>query len=67
MLQDLSSDFTVMSPLMKNAIDLKRVEASPLIAVQIAPDEDQEFSIHLAVKPFGDNPPYQSPGKAWRL
>jgi hypothetical protein len=67
MLQDLSSDFTVMSPLMKNATDLKRVEASPLIAVQIAPDEDQEFSIHLAVKPFGDNPPYQKPGKGMEI
>ena len=67
MLQELSSDFTVMSPLMKNATDLKRVEASPLIAVQIAPDEDQEFSIHLAVKPFGDNPPYQKPGKGMEI
>lgn len=67
MLQELSSDFTVMSPLMKNATDLKRVEASPLIAVQIAPDEDQKFSIHLAVKPFGDNPPYQKPGKGMEI
>lgn len=67
MLKELSSDFTVMSPLMKNATDIKRVEASPLIAVQIAPDEDQMFSIHLAVKPFGEKPPYQKPGKGLEI
>ena len=67
MLKELSSDFTVMSPLLKNATDIKRVEASPLIAVQIAPDEDQEFSIHLAVKPFGEKPPYQRPGKGMEI
>ena len=62
LLKTLSVDFTVMSPLLKNATDIKRVDANPLIAVQIAPYKDQLFSIHLAVKPFGDKPPYQKPG-----
>ena len=67
LLQSLSSEFTVMSPLLKNATDMKRVEASPKIAVQIAPDENQLFSISLAVKPFGDKPPYQKPGKGMEI
>ena len=67
LLQSLSSEFTVMSPLLKNATDMKRVEASPKIAVQISPDENQLFSISLAVKPFGDKPPYQKPGKGMEI
>ena len=67
LLQSLSSEFTVMSPLLKNATDLKRVEASPKIAVQISPDENQLFCISLAVKPFGDKPPYQKPGKGMEI
>ena len=67
LLQGLSSQFTVMSPLLKNATDLKRVEANSLIAVQIAPVEDQQFSISLAVKPFGNHPPYQRPGKGMEV
>jgi len=65
LLQNLSSSFTVMSPLLKNATDLKHVDASSLIAVQIAPvvanslsqagtQTGQFFSIALAVKPFGN-------------
>lgn len=65
LLQNLSSSFTVMSPLLKNATDLKHVEASSLIAVQIAPvaagnrnvadaSAGQLFSIALAVKPFAN-------------
>ncbi|MCR4603178.1 MAG: DEAD/DEAH box helicase [Prevotella sp.] len=65
LLQNLSSTFTIMSPLLKNATDLKHVEASSLIAVQIAPvvanslsqmgtQTGQFFSITLAVRPFGD-------------
>ena len=61
LLKTLSGDFTVMSPLLKNAADLKRVEASALIAVQIAPTDSQRFSVTLAVKPFGEHPPYQRP------
>jgi superfamily II DNA or RNA helicase len=78
LLQNLSSTFTVMSPLLKNASDLKHVEASPLIAVQIAPTTTssrlytepaarQFFSISLAVKPFGSHPPYQQPGKGMEV
>ena len=67
LLQSLSSEFTVMSPLLKNATDMKRVEASPKIAVQISPDENQLFCISLAVKPFGDKPPYQKPGKGMEI
>ena len=67
LLQSLSSEFTVMSPLLKNATDLKRVESSSLIAVQIAPAEGQQFSISLAVKPFGNKPPYQKPGKGMEI
>ncbi len=78
LLQNLSSTFTVMSPLLKNAADLKHVEASPLIAVQIAPmttvnrvyaetPARQFFSISLAVKPFGSHPPYQQPGKGMEI
>jgi superfamily II DNA or RNA helicase len=62
LLQNLSGSFTVMSPLLKNSTDLKRIDASSLIAVQIAPTQDQLFSISLAVKPFGSHPPYQQPG-----
>ena len=66
LLQNLSGSMTVMSPLLKNSTDLKRVEASSLIAVQIAPAASptrihsagdlpatQLFTISLAVKPFG--------------
>ena len=67
LLQRLSSDFMVMSPLLKNATDLKRVESCPKIAVQIAPDEDHLFSVTLAVKPFGDKPPYQKPAKGMEI
>ena len=78
LLQNLSSTFTVMSPLLKNASDLKHVEASSLIAVQIAPmsttnraDTEsparQFFSISLAVKPFGTHPPYQQPGRGMEI
>jgi len=63
LLKNLSGSFTVMSPLLKNADDLKRVEASALIAVQIAPTDEQQFSVTLAVKPFGSHPPYQKPAK----
>ena len=67
MLQSLSQNFTVMSPLLKNATELKRIEANALIAVQIAPVEDQMFNITLAVKPFGSCPPYQRPGKGMEI
>ena len=67
LLQQLSSDFMVMSPLLKNATELKRVESCPKIAVQIAPDEDHLFNVTLAVKPFGDKPPYQKPAKGMEI
>ena len=67
LLQRLSGEMTVMSPLLKNATELKRIEANALIAVQIAPMEDQMFSISLAVKPFGTCPPYQRPGKGMEI
>jgi len=78
LLQNMSSSFTVMSPLLKNATDLKRVDASPLIAVQIAPmaadsrimaeaSARQNFSISLSVKPFGTHPPYQQPGQGMEV
>ena len=82
LLQNMSGSFTVMSPLLKNATDLKRVDASPLIAVQIAPaassviqlPNDQttkhpipQYSIALAVKPFGTHPPYQQPGQGMEI
>ena len=78
LLQNLSSTFTVMSPLLKNATDLKHVEASSLIAVSIAPmatkslvytesTARQFFSVSLAVKPFGSHPPYQQPGKGMEI
>lgn len=63
LLQNLSSSFTVMSPLLKDSTDLKHIDAYSLIAVQIAPTQDQLFSISLAVKPFGSHPPYQQPGQ----
>ena len=67
LLQQLSKDFMVMSPLLKNSTTLKHVEASSLIAVQIAPMENLQFSISLAVKPFGSHPPYQQPGKGMEI
>lgn len=67
LLQNLSGSFTVMSPLLKDSTDLKHIEASSLIAVQIAPMPDQFFSISLAVKPFGTHPPYQQPGKGMEI
>ena len=63
LLKALSSDFTVMSPLLKHADSMKHVEASALIAVQIAPTDQQLFTVSLAVKPFGTHPPYQKPGQ----
>ena len=63
LLKSLSADFTVMSPLLKNAADLKRVDTSSIISVQIAPTDDQRFNVTLAVKPFGNHPPYQKPGQ----
>ena len=82
LLQNMSGSFTVMSPLLKNATDLKRVDASALIAVQIAPagSDSQHggggdlksppvplYSIALAVKPFGTHPPYQQPGQGMEI
>lgn len=80
LLQNLSGSFTVMSPLLKNATDLKRVDASALIAVQIAPSASSNsyltpdtqhpvplYSIALAVKPFGTHPPYQQPGQGMEI
>ena len=80
LLQNLSGTFTVMSPLLKNATDLKHVEASALIAVQIAPAAETArvlagsgrasiplYSVSLAVKPFGTHPPYQQPGKGMEI
>lgn len=80
LLQNMSGSFTVMSPLLKNASDLKHVEASSLIAVQIAPvassnlysalDSRRQipyYSVSLAVKPFGTQPPYQQPGKGMEI
>lgn len=63
LLQALSHGFTIMSPLLKNTTDIKRIPASPLIAVQITPSEGMHYAISLAVKPFGDHPPYQIPGR----
>ncbi len=63
LLQTLSGSMTVMSPLLKNASDMKRVESNAQIAVQIAPTDDQMFYVTLAVKPFGTCPPYQRPAK----
>ncbi len=63
-LEKLSGTFTVMSPLLKNSTTLKRVESSPLIAVQISPiNNTNDYSISLAVKPFGMCPPYQKPAR----
>lgn len=80
LLQNMSSSFTVMSPLLKNATDLKHVDASPLIAVQIAPSASSNryqtsdsqhpiplYNIALAVKPFGTRPPYQQPGQGMEI
>ena len=80
LLQNLSGQFTVMSPLLKNSTDLKRVEASSLIAVQIAPAAEHtryltpggrnpvpQYSVTLAVKPFGTHPPYQQPGQGMEM
>lgn len=80
LLQNLCSSFTVMSPLLKNSTDLKRIEASSLIAVQIAPAASTTrvyvgndlpttplFSISLAVKPFGSHPPYQQPAQGMEI
>lgn len=63
MLQDIGAHFTVMSELMKGGDDIRMVEADARIAVQIVPEDAYVFSLHLTVKPFGDNPPYQRPGK----
>lgn len=74
LLQNMSGSFTVMSPLLKNSTDLKRVDASALIAVQIAPTASFNtqhpvplYSISLAVKPFGTQPPYQQPGQGLEI
>lgn len=67
LLQNLSAEFTIMSPLLKDAADLKRVEANALIAVQISPEEDGLYNVTLAVKPFGTCPPYQRPGKGMEI
>lgn len=72
LLEAVSNNFTVMSPLLKNTVAIKHVDSSALIAVQIAPltskyyDDNgtplgNMYSISLAVKPFGTQPPYQKP------
>ena len=67
-LEKLSGSFTVMSPLLKNSTTLKRVDSSPLIAVQISPvNNSNDYSISLAVKPFGTCPPYQKPGRGMSI
>lgn len=52
MLEVLSRDFTVMSPLLKNAGQLKRVEACALIVVQVSPTAGDTYRVSLAAKPF---------------
>ena len=61
LLQTLSQSFTVMSPLLKNAEELRRVKASALIVVQLAPSEGMHYAVALAVKPFDTHPPYCRP------
>lgn len=63
LLETLSAQFMVMSPLLKNAKELKTVPSSPLIIVQMSPAEAHEFQVTLAVKPFGSHPPYQKVGQ----
>ena len=67
LLETLSVNFTVMSPLLKNSKELKTVPSSPLIVVQLSPADGQEFQVSLAVKPFGTHPPYQRPGKGMEV
>lgn len=77
MLEKLSGQFTVMSPLLKNSETLKRIDSVPLTVVQIAPlitypPELEDlggplYSVNFTVKPFGDNPPYQIPGEGMEL
>ena len=67
LLESLSKDFTVMSPLLKDSKEIRRVEANSLIAVQISPSGKQNFSVALAVKPFGSHPPYQKPAKGMEV
>ncbi len=67
LLETLSANFTVMSPLLKNAKELKNVPSSPLIVVQLAPVGSNEFQVTLAVKPFGTYPPYQKPGRGMEV
>lgn len=67
LLESLSSNFVVMSPLLKNTTELKRVEANSLIAVQVKPVDYDTFSANVVVKPFGDRPPLYSPGKGMEI
>lgn len=67
-LEKLSGSFTVMSPLLKNSTTLKRVDSSPLIAVQISPvNNSNDYNVSLVVKPFGTCPPYQKPGRGMSI
>lgn len=67
MLETLSINFTVMSPLLKNSQELKTVKSSPIIIVQLAPTEGQQYQASLAVKPFGTHPPYQRPAQGMEV
>lgn len=67
MLETLSINFTVMSPLLKNSQELKTIKSSPIIIVQLAPTEGQMFQSSLAVKPFGTHPPYQRPARGMEV
>ncbi|MBQ9218733.1 MAG: DEAD/DEAH box helicase [Muribaculaceae bacterium] len=63
LLENLSDRFVVMSPLLKNGTDLKRVPANTLIALQVKQEQSDTFLVEPVVKPFGNCPPQYSPGK----
>lgn len=63
LLQKLSENFTILSPLLKNMDNMKTIETSSQTVVQISPSKEGFYWVSPTVKPFGDFPVYQKPGK----
>ena len=66
LLTALGKQLTVMSPLLKNAENVKQEKGDSHIVVQLVPNKE-EFSVRCYVKPLVDCPPYCTPGTGMEM
>lgn len=66
LLTALGKQLTVMSPLLKNAENVKQEKGDSRIVVQLIPNKE-EFSVRCYVKPLVECPPYCTPGSGMEM